>query len=112
MIEDLVIGYLNTSGIAPAYPTEPEDKPDEYFVVTRSALSERNHIQTATVHIWSYSNGIYNASALDKRLRDCMKNLISLDQVSRCRLENSFIDIDTTRHIFRYRAEFDVVFFE
>ena len=112
MVENIVRNYLVPVLDAPVYTEEPTEKPIERVVITRTNLYERNFIQYATVMIWCYSESLYKASVLDEKVRQAMKGITSLDNVSKCQLNNSYNDTNTSKNEHRYRAEFDLVFFD
>lgn len=110
-IEKIVYNYLKAKNL-PAFVGEPSEKPTTRHIIYKTNHNKNNHLSTATIVIWSYGSSLVNASDNDKNLRDAMEEIIALNSVSSCTLENSFNDTRTGSKEFRYRSEFNLVFYE
>ena len=59
----------------------PETKPDYYVLIERTGGSEPNYISSATVDIISKAPTLYKAMELDEKVRDAMRDFVSVDYV-------------------------------
>ena len=109
MIEEIVLNYLNDNLPVPAYKEEMEDMPAEYVLIDKTGGGETNYIKRATLPIQSYANSLYEAAELNEKVKDAMKNVIALDEISKCSLNTDYNYTDTSRKKYRYQAVFDIV---
>jgi hypothetical protein len=112
MIEKTIINYLTDTLNIPAYSETPEKKPDQYIKVELTGGSAENLISSATIAIQSYSNSLFKAADLNEKVKRAMRNIISIDSISKCKLNNSYNYTDTAKKEYRYQAVFDLVYFD
>ena len=111
-IEELVITYLNEHDID-AYIQMPEtvqnpDAPDEFVIVQKTGSGWVNRLCEATIAIQSYAPSLYRASQLNYQIIDLMQGIISLEEVTSCKLNSDYEFTDTTNKRPRYQAVFDI----
>lgn len=112
MIEKIVLDYLTDTLSVPVYMEVPEYNPNPnaqtFVVIEKTGSSETNHIYNATFVIQSYSDTLYHAAVLNESVKGAMKNIISLDEVTRCELTGDypFTRISTKQP--RYQAVFEL----
>lgn len=115
MIEQTIYDYLNSGVISvKAYLQQPRnnkhpDTPQRYVVIERTGGGESNLIKQATIAIQSYGDSMYEAASLNEEVKEAMRNIVTLDEVSRCHLNSdyNFTDLETKKY--RYQAVFDLV---
>jgi hypothetical protein len=90
----------------------PETKPDYYVLIERTGGSETNYISSATVDIISKAPTLYKAMELDEKVRDAMRDFVSVDNVSSCIRNATGNWTDTTTHEYRYHSTFIIKFME
>lgn len=90
----------------------PETKPDYYVLIERAGGSESDYISSATVDIISKAPTLYTAMELDEKVRNAMRNFVSVDNVSSCTLNAGGNWTDTTTHEYRYHSTFIIRFME
>ena len=111
-IEELVINYLNEHDID-AYIQMPEtvqnpDAPDEFVIVQKTGSGWVNRLCEATIAIQSYAPSLYRASQLNYQIIDLMQGIVSLEEVTSCKLNSDYEFTDTTNKRPRYQAVFDI----
>lgn len=111
MIEEIILNYLNNLKQVPAYMEKEPNMPEEYFLIEKTGGSEENYIKQATIAIKSCSASLYKAAVLNEKLKETMKKIIKLDEVSKCSLNSDYPYSDTSRKEYRYQAVFDITYF-
>lgn len=112
MIEKTILDYLSTAlpGI-PVCMEVPEDRPAVFVVIEKTGSSRINHIDTATIAVQSYAASLYDAAALNERVKAAMLDAITLDSISRVAWNSDYNYTDTASKHYRYQAVFDVTFY-
>lgn len=113
MIEKILLDYLG--GRLPDVPVRmevPEDRPAFFVVIEKTGSSRINHIDSATVAVQSYAATMYDAAALNERVKAAMLDSITLDSISRAALNSDYNYTDTASKHYRYQAVFDVTFYD
>lgn len=111
MIELIVKEYLDSVLDVPVYMEKPEQAPKEYVLVEQTSEWETNHISYATIAIQSYASSRYEAASLNEGVKTAMRNIISLSEVTKSKLNASYPFTDITKKQYRYQAVFDLVFY-
>lgn len=108
MIELLVKQHLAAALDAPVYLEVPEKMPDTFVRIEKTGGGEQEHICTATIAVQSYAPSLYRAAELNEKVKTAMRELITLDRVTRVQLNSDYPFTDTARKRRRYQAVFDV----
>lgn len=111
MIEIILLDYLKTTLHVPVFTEKQPSLNDKHIVIEKTGSSEKDHIQTATVTIQSYANSLYDAALLNEQVKQAMKQIVELDNVSSSKLNSDYNFTDTTKKQYRYQAVYDLVFF-
>lgn len=111
MIEQIVIEYLKNKLKLSVYAEEQTIKEEEYIVVTKTGGNERNHIGYATIAIQSYSNTKHHASMLNERVKEAMRNITDLSNISKKELNSDYDFTNPTKKQYRYQAVYNLVFY-
>lgn len=111
IIEEIMVKYLGDSLDVPVYAEMPNNMPEEFIIIERTSGTDEDKIESATIAIQSYSTSLLKAAELNKRLNEVMKDIVWLNEISSCKLNNSYNYTDTTRKLYRYQAVYDLVFF-
>ena len=113
MIEKTILDYLREClPDVPVYMEVPADRPALFVVIEKTGSSRINHIDSATIAVQSYGATLYDAAALNERVKAAMLDAITLDSISRTALNSDYNYTDTTSHHYRYQAVFDVTFYD
>lgn len=112
MIEKIILEHLKNKLSVPVYMEEPQKPPDEYVLIEKIGSSENDHIQSATMAVQSYADSLYGAAKLNSRVKDAMRDSITLNAVSRCKLNSDYNYTDTETKRYRYQAVFDITYYE
>ena len=118
MIEILVKNYLEgaLTGV-PVFlelPEVPSDDypelPDEFVLIEKVGERVRNHVHTPSVALQSYSlTSLYNAAALDERVREAMDVMTDNAFISSARMASKYNFNDTSTKRYRYQCVYDIV---
>lgn len=111
MIESIVLDYLSKKLDEPCFMEEQLGKLDKYVLIEKTGGGEENHLQFASIAVSSHAATLIEAAQLNKKVKDAMKNIISLNSVSKCKLNSDYNFTDPTKKQYRYLAVFDLVFF-
>lgn len=109
MIEKIVLDYLNEKLKIEAYTEKKENMPEEYILIEKTGGGGNSCIRNATLAIQSFSESKLGAVKLNEKVVETMENIIELDDISKCVLNNSYDYTDTERKKYRYQAVFDIV---
>lgn len=110
MIELIVLNHLKKELEVPVYMEMPANAPKEFVLIQKTGSREENFIKNASFAIQSYSDSLYNAALLNKLVISAMKDIISIDDVSKSALNSDYEFTDTTTKFYRYQAIFDLVY--
>ena len=112
MIELIVLNYLKSVMDEPVVMTEPSnpspDDPKTYVLVMKTGSGITNHIKEATMAIQSYAPTVYEAAVLNEKVKEAMEQIITLDDVTSCKLNSDYIYNRESTKQPRYQAVFDI----
>lgn len=112
MIEKIILDYLTDELTEPVYMEEPETKPVTFVLIEKTGGGKTNHISSATIAVQSYALSMYEAAALNERVKTAMENAITLDSITRVTLNSDYNYTNTASKRYRYQAVFDVIFYD
>ena len=108
MIEKIVLDYLKSKNIN-AYMERNNGIKGDFVLIEKTGGGEENHIKNSTLAIQSFSDSLYNTALLNEKIKELMKQIIELDEVSKCSLNSDYnYTIPNTKE-YRYQAIFDLV---
>lgn len=110
MIEKIVRDYLEAKLGCPVR-LEVEGDELEMVVLEKTASGKSNHINSATIAIQSYSDSLYNASALNETVKATIEGIVELPEIADIRLNSDYNFTDTTKKRYRYQAVYDLIFY-
>lgn len=108
MIEKIIIEYLKDALDIEPYLEVPEDKPEKFVTVERTAGRRENHVYHSSAVIDSYGRTLAETVELNDRVVEAMLNITLLDEVCSCELNSNYNDTDTATKEYRYGALFDL----
>ncbi|MCD8087129.1 MAG: hypothetical protein LUE22_00875 [Oscillospiraceae bacterium] len=111
MIEKIVLDYLTDALDVPVYMEVPETPPQTYVVLEKTGGGQNNHISTATLAVQSCAPSLYEAALLNEQVKTAMDSIITLDSVSRIKLNSDYNFTDTATKKYRYQAVFDFTYY-
>lgn len=114
MIEKVVYDYLK-SALSPVkvYMMTPVNPPDQYVTVEKTGTGGANHIESSVFAIQSYGkHELLEAAELNKRVKEAMKNIGNLAEISACHLNSDGNFTDTANKRPRYQAIFVITHHE
>jgi len=108
MIEKIVLDYLKSKSIN-AYMERNNGIKGDFVLIEKTGSGEENHIKNSTLAVQSFSDSLYNTALLNEKIKELMKQIIELDEVSKCSLNSDYnYTIPNTKE-YRYQAIFDLV---
>lgn len=110
MIERTVLDYISANLIHPCY-TERNGQKGEYYVIEKVGGGESNHIKRASIAVQSYADSMFRAAELNEAVKELMRGIVSLSEVSSCRLDSDYNFTDTATKKYRYQAVFDLIYY-
>lgn len=112
MIETIVLDFLTAHLDVSVHMEIPEEQPDTFVLLERTGGGEENHIQNAMFAIQSYGATLYQAAALNEKVKKAMKNIIEVDAISTVSLNSDYNWTDKEKKKYRYQAVYDLVYYE
>ncbi len=112
MIETIILDHLTDAGLT-AYMEIPEGGGTPPFVlIERTGGGEENRLRTATVAIQSYGASLYDAAALNERVKAAMDGLAELPEIAACELNSDYNFTDPAKKQYRYQAVYSLVYYD
>lgn len=111
MIELIMFNYLKRLLDVPVYMEKPNKPPDTYIIIEKTSSGGDKYIRNATLAIQSYADSMYNAAALNERVKEITLNAISEEAISRVELNTDYSYTDSVTKKYRYQAVFDVTYY-
>ena len=108
MIEKVVLDYLETKLEVGCYLEVPSEQ-SSFIVIEKTGSSDEDGIYGATIAIQSYAPSLYEAASLNEQVKDAMKDIVELDEVSDCDLNSDYNFTNTLTKQYRYQAVFDLI---
>lgn len=109
MIEVVVLQFLERQLSVPVYMEVPERPPREYVLIEKTSGSEENYIRSSTMAVQSCAESLYEAAALNEKVKDAMEMIVELDEICACSLNADYNFTDAATKKYRYQAVFDLV---
>lgn len=110
MIEKIIIDYLNSALDVPCFAEVPKNELGSYVVIEKTGGKIENHIRKAIIALQSYAPSLFEAAELNERVIESMQNIITLDSVSRAKLNSEYNYTDTARKRYRYQAVYEITY--
>jgi hypothetical protein len=108
MIELIVLQFLENKLQLPVYMEAPKQTED-HVLIEKTGGHEENHICYATIAVQSVAKSLLEAAELNEKVKEAMREIEELDDVSQCTLNADYNFTDTTTKQYRYQAVFDLV---
>lgn len=107
MVEKTILNFLKEKGVK-AYMEEVENMPESFVLIEKLGSSESNYVQSSLVAIQSFSSTLYKTAALNEKVKEIMRDIIELDDITGCQINSDYNYPDVTRKRYRYQAVFDI----
>ncbi|NCC60989.1 MAG: hypothetical protein EOM12_08595 [Verrucomicrobiae bacterium] len=108
MIEKTILDFLRTHLTEPVHLEKPTTAPSRYVVFEKTGGRGSNGLLSSTFAFQSYAESLYEAAALNKRVKDAVDNLITLDTIGSVKLNSDYNFTDTITKKYRYQAVYDI----
>ena len=112
MIEQRLLEYLNSS-LSPVqcYMEMPENPTGQFVIIEKTGSSITNRITKANFAIQSYADTLYEAAALNERVKEAMDSMLELGTISKVELNSDYNFTDTDLKAYRYQAVFVLTYY-
>lgn len=107
MIETIILNYLKLK-MNVEVQMEDEKKHREYILIEKTGGGEENHIKKAMIVIQSFADSLYRAAEMNEEVKKAMKEIVELEDISKCDLNTDYNYTDVARKKYRYQAVFDI----
>ena len=112
MIEKIVMDWLDSELTEPCRCEKPDNPPERYVLVEKTGSGEDNHVDSAVIAVQSYAESLYEAAALNMRVKAAMERIVTLGSIARCSLNSDYNFTDTTKKGYRYQAVYNITYYE
>lgn len=110
MVELIVYNYLKNVLNCVVCVERLEDV-EKYVYIEKTAENENNRLKICTIAIQSYAPSFQQTLELNEEVKKVMKEIVSLDEISSCKLQNDYKFDDLTRKRHRYQALFNITYY-
>ena len=80
------------------------------FRSEKTGSGEEEHINMATFALQSYADSMYEAALLNREVIEKMKNMITLDEIFKVKLNSDYNFTDPSTKKYRYQCIFDITY--
>lgn len=108
MIEIVIKSFLDGHLSVPSFLEREKKMPERYVLFEKTGSGESNHLSSSTFAFQSYGPSMYEAAALNEDLKEAVKAMIVLDEISKIKLNSDYNFTDTETKEYRYQAVFDI----
>ena len=77
-------------------------------MIEKTGGGEENHIKKAMIVIQSFADSLYRAAEINEEVKKAMKEIVELEDISKCDLNTDYNYTDVARKKYRYQAVFDI----
>lgn len=110
MIEIVLLNYLKEVLSVDVFMEIPPNPPDTYVRIEKTGSGEEEHINMATFALQSYADSMYEAALLNREVIEKIKNMITLDEIFKVKLNSDYNFTDPSTKKYRYQCIFDITY--
>lgn len=110
MIELVLLNYLKEVLPVDVFMEIPPNPPETYVRIEKTGSSEEEYIETATFALQSYADSMHEAALLNREVIEKMKNMITLDEIFKVKLNSDYNFTDPSTKKYRYQCIFDITY--
>ena len=108
MIELVIKNYLDGHLSVPSFLERPQKSPESFVLFEKTSSAKNNYLPSSTFAFQSYAPSMYEAAALNEKVKEAVESMIILDEISKIKLNSDYNYTDTTTKEYRYQAVFDI----
>ena len=108
MIEKTILDHLNAQLTEPVYTQKPDPAPTRYVLIEKTGSSRTRRALSSTFAFQSYAESMYEAAALNERVKAATDSLVTLNEIGAVRLNSDYNFTDTVTKKYRYQAVYDI----
>ena len=108
MIAQLLLDYLSDNLEGIHVGMEAPRQLTGYVLIDQTGSSRTNHIITTTITVQSYGASLYEAMALNERVKAVMDGFIEEDYVTKVSLETDYNFTNTETKQYRWQAVYQI----
>lgn len=112
MIEKTVLDFMTAELDVPVYMEIPDEPTGPFVVIEKVGATRTNFLYDTSLAFQSYSlTSMYEAAALDERVREAADRLPELAEISGAYLASNYNFTDTRTKRYRYQCTYEVYHF-
>lgn len=111
MIEKIILDHLEQKLQVDCCMERPAKEPAEFILLEKTGESSANQIPTAILAVQSYGKTLYQAAALNEKVKTAMLEAAALPEIGAVHLNSDYNFTDTAAKRYRYQAVFDVTYY-
>lgn len=111
MIEIIVLNHLKSKISEPVELEKPSAQTGSYVVFEKTSSGKSNHLPSATFAFQSYGKSLYEAAALNEKVKNAVESLIELDEIRGVTLNSDYNFTDLSTKEYRYQAVYDIRYY-
>ena len=108
MIEKTILDYLRSKTDVAVHMQRPEQLPEKYVLLEKTASQQRGHIFISMLAMQSYAPSLYEAAELDEAMRGLMATAVELNEICSVSLNSDYNFTDPKTKQYRYQAVFNI----
>lgn len=112
IIEEIIVNWLNKKLEVKAFVEEPQKPPSSYVLVQKTNNILNNYINRSVITIQSYAESKYKSAVLNEKVKNAMFEVIEIQEITRCKLNNDYDYTDSETKRYRYQAVFDITYYQ
>lgn len=111
MIELIIKQFLEDHLSIPSFLEREGEMPRKFVLFEKTGSGQKNQLSSATIAFQSYAESLYDAAMLNEELKAVVGDMITLDEISKIKLNSDYNYTDTTTKEYRYQAVFDINYY-
>lgn len=111
IIEKIIINWLNENLDVKAFAEEPQNPPSSYVLIQKTSNVLNNYVNRSVIVIQSYAESKYKSAMLNEKVKNAMFEIIKLQEITHCKLNNDYDYTDSETKRYRYQAVFDITYY-
>lgn len=113
IIESKVKEFLESKLSVPVLTEVPKNPASSYVIIEKTGDAQEEFINSPILTIQSYGPSLYDAAKLNDEVKrwmlDRVEGLVTLDDITKVKLNSDYNFTDTSKKQYRYQALFEIV---
>ena len=109
IIEKIIRDYIKDHLGVPVYCERPEQKPNKYIIVTKTASTESDRLTNAHISIQSNAETMYDAMLLNEQVIELL-DANDIPDIG-CKIEGDYAYTDAATKTYRYQCAYNIYYY-